>query len=67
MEYASMLQRVATHASWVIRNDVMVDIQPDFIDLREDNAVMPVVPHSVLPVVPAVHVHAVHVPVAATQ
>ncbi len=42
MEYASMLQQVATHASWVIRNDVVVDIQPDFIDLRGDNAVMPV-------------------------
>ena len=33
LEYAVHLQQISTHAHWVIKGGVVIDIIPDFIDL----------------------------------
>jgi len=33
MEYAPILQGLVLHATWVLRDGVVLDIQPDYIDL----------------------------------
>ena len=33
MEYTPVLQGLLLHATWVLRDGVVLDIQPDYIDL----------------------------------
>ena len=41
MEYAPILQGLVLHATWVLRDGVVLDIQPDYIDLTGGEIVMP--------------------------
>ena len=64
LEYAVHLQQVSIHANWVIKDGIVVDVIPDFIDLTGENIIMP--PPAAVPVwpaVPAVHQMLVYVPV----
>ena len=41
MEYAPVLQGLVLHATWVLRDGVVLDIQPDYRDLTEEGIAMP--------------------------
>ena len=38
MEYAFILQHVALHATFVMKDGVVLEIQPDFVDLRGEGS-----------------------------
>ena len=49
-------EHVALHATLVMKDDVVLDIQPDFVDLRSKWVVMPAdAARPILPVVPALY------------
>ena len=71
MEYAPILQGLVLHATWVlmsttpslIRDGVVLDIQPDYIDLTGGEILMPPQqPMPILPVQPNLHRHPVFRP-----
>ena len=72
MEFAPILQGLVLHATWVLRDGVVLDIQPeyidldiqpDYIDLTLEGIVMPPQqPMPVLPVQPNLHRHPVFGP-----
>jgi len=63
MEYAPILQGLVLHATWVLRDGVELDIQPDYIDLTGGEIVMPPQqPMPILPVQPNLHRHPVFRP-----
>ncbi len=66
MEYAPILQGLVLHASWVLRDGVVLDIQTDYIDLTRGEIVMPPQqPMPILPVQPNLHRHPVFRPLQA--
>ena len=63
MEHAPILQGLVLHATWVLRDGVVLDIQPDYIDLTGGKNVMPPQqPMPILPVQPNLHRHPVFRP-----
>lgn len=51
MEYAPALQGLVLHATWVLRDGVVLDIQPDYTDPTGEGIVMsPQQPMPILPV-----------------
>ena len=53
MEYAPVLQGLVLHATWVLRDGVVLDIQPDYTDPTGEGIMMsPQQPMPILPVQP---------------